>query len=190
MIQKLLVLGPIYGFVAFAIIAGQGSHGEKWRSLLERLLSWVPVLGGARRSLALARLSAALEGLISAGVSIVSAWELAAEACGSAAIRRVVAEFTPAVEAGVTPSEAISRYAEFPQFFANYYHSGEISGKLDESLRQLHQVYQDEGSRKMRQFVVGMGGLIFMGVMLLVAWNIISFWLGYFGKIGEITDPQ
>jgi type II secretory pathway component PulF len=58
--------------------------------LVERTLRWVPILGKARQDLALARLAAALEALLNAGVPIIGAWELAATASGSPALRRTV----------------------------------------------------------------------------------------------------
>ena len=55
------VLVPIYVLVGLLIFVLQSRHGETWRAMVEHLLGMVPVLGNARRSLALARLSAALE---------------------------------------------------------------------------------------------------------------------------------
>ena len=88
--QTLGVLIPLYAVVALMIFAAQSRHGETWRACFETLLHPIPVLGQARRYLALARLAAALEALLSAGVTIIEAWELAATASGSPALRRTV----------------------------------------------------------------------------------------------------
>src|SRR5258708_32212093 len=72
--ETLGVLLPLYGLVALMIYAAQGRHGETWRGLVERALAPIPVLGAGRRCLALARLAAALEALLSAGVTIIEAW--------------------------------------------------------------------------------------------------------------------
>src|ERR1051326_7953347 len=115
----LVLNGDVVGFVApkAAVVAGvgvvillgalacQGSRGETWRSSIERLLRWVPILGPARRHLALARLSAALEALIGAGVSIFDSWELAAAASGSPALRRAVHGWHDSLRSGQTPAE-------------------------------------------------------------------------------------
>ncbi len=111
---------------------GTTKPGErKWN----RSLRFIPVLGTARHYLALSRLAAALEALISAGVNIFEAWDLAAAASGSPALRRAVADWRPKITAGQMPSEAVRACRLFPEMFANFYASGEISGKLDESLR-------------------------------------------------------
>ena len=74
--QTLSVLLPIYAVVALLIYAMQSAHGEAWRAGVETVLHPVPVLGKGRRNLALARLAAALEALLSAGMNIVEAWDI------------------------------------------------------------------------------------------------------------------
>ena len=105
----------------------------------------------ARRAIPwrLSRLAAALEALLNAGVTIIQAWEMAATASGSPAILKAVLAWKPQVEAGQTPSEAVNASSQFPELFANLYHSGEISGQLDDSLRRLRDYYQEEGTRKL-----------------------------------------
>ena len=105
--QTIGVLVPLYVAVALMVFAAQSRHGEAWRGCFESLLHPIPVLGLARRSLALARLAAALEALLSAGVTIIEAWELAATASGSPALRRTVLGWRPQVNGGQTPAEAV-----------------------------------------------------------------------------------
>jgi type II secretory pathway component PulF len=186
--QKLCVLLPIYAIAWFAAYTMQSTHGEPWRAVMERLLARVPVLGKARRSLAIARLSLALEALLSAGVTVIEAWELAAAASGSPALRRVVARYTPELQAGRTPSDMVSSSPEFPSDFASLYYSGEISGTLDDALRRCHAMFEEEGSRKTKQFVFGLAGMLVGCVMLMAAWQIIRFYLGYFQQINDAIN--
>jgi type II secretory pathway component PulF len=39
----------------------------------------------------------------------------------------------PDVQAGQTPAEGVTASGVFPDLFDNQYHSGEVSGKLDET---------------------------------------------------------
>jgi len=181
--QTFGVLLPIYTAVFLLMLACQGQRGETWRSWLESVFHWVPVLGKARRALALARLSAALEALISAGVTIIEAWELAAAASGSPALRRAVLAWKPRVLAGETPAEEVSACPQFPELFANLYHTGEVSGQLDETLRRLQTYYQEEGTRKLHALAQWTPRIIYFAVMLMIAYRIIQFWTGYFQQI-------
>jgi type IV pilus assembly protein PilC len=179
-IRAALVLAPLYGIVVLTIYALQSRHGEQWRARLESLLRPVPLLGAARHCLALSRLSAALEALISAGVSIVDAWSLAATASGSPAFRRAVATWKPQLAAGRTPAELVRACPLFPETFANLYASGEVSGKLDETLRRLYAFYQEEGTLKLNLFATWMPRLAYLIVACIIGYKVIQFYTGYF----------
>ncbi len=179
------VLIPIYVGFFLMIKAMQSRRGAGWRSFMERVLSPVPVLGSARQSLALARLAAALEALLNAGVTIIQAWEMAATASGSPAILRTVNAWKPQVEAGQTPAEVVTASSQFPELFANLYHSGEISGQLDESLRRLRDYYQEEGSRKLHLFAQWVPRFIYFAIAGYVAFKVITFYTAYFREIGQ-----
>ncbi|HMJ91492.1 MAG TPA: type II secretion system F family protein [Candidatus Acidoferrum sp.] len=186
--QKILILAPLYGLALLLTYTLQSSHAEGWRSFVERILHAVPVLGKARRSLAIARLSVALEALLNAGVTIIEAWELAAAASGSPALRRVVANAKPHWINGQMPGETIASRPEFPSSFASLYQTGEISGQLDDALRRCHVLYQDEGSRKLKKFIFSLAGLLVGAVMLMIAFNIIKFYMGYFQQINDAIN--
>ena len=186
-LKAALTLSPVYLGAALLIYAFQSRHGQSWRSLMEKLLSFIPLLGKARYFLALSRLALALEALISAGVNIIPAWEIAANACGSTALRRAIIAWRSQMEAGTTPADAVGNCRLFPEMFANFYRSGEISGKLDEALRRLHRYYHDEGSRKLQAFAEWTPRAIYGIIACLIGYEIIQFYTGYFNQISAIT---
>ncbi len=177
---------PLYAVVFLVIYACQGRHGELWRSRMENILGRIPLLGTARQYLALARLATALESLLNAGVPIVTAWELASTASGSPALARTVQTWKEPLENGSTFSELISKSGRFPDLFANLYHTGEVSGTLDETLTRLHTLYQSEGLSRMKALSQWTPKLVYFGILFFVAWKIITFYTGYFHQIDEI----
>ncbi len=177
------VLVPIYALVALGIFAAQSNHGESWRAFMERLLDPVPVLGKARRDLALGRLAAALEALLGAGVTIIEAWELAVAASGSPALRKTVLAWRPLVDGGQTPAEALNASGKFPELFANQYATGEISGMLEETLRRLHGYYQDEGTRKLHAVAQWAPRAFYLCLVLIIAYKIVAFYTNHFGQM-------
>jgi type IV pilus assembly protein PilC len=179
------VLLPLYAIIGLLIYAAQGRHGESWRGFVETLLHRVPVLGAARRSLALARLASALEALLRAGVTIIEAWELAADACGSPALRHTVAGWLPLLRAGKTPAETLSDSGQFPELFAGQYTTGEISGQLDDTLHRLHTYYSEEGWRKLHAFAQWTPRAIYLIVALAIAYHVVQFWMGHFRDISN-----
>jgi len=187
-LPKIYVLGSFYTLLFVVGYLSHGQRGELWRSLLERLLRAVPVLGTARSNLALARLSITLESLLNAGVSIIEAWDLAADASGSPALRRIVFSWKPQVLAGQTPAEAVRESRAFPELFTNLYATGEITGQLDETLKRLYRHYREEGFRKLHAVAQWTPRFIYLGIILLVAYQVVSFWTGYFSQINQLAQ--
>jgi type II secretory pathway component PulF len=188
LVEKAVVFGALYGIGFSLIYACQGKRGEQWRSRVESLLHPVPLLGTARKYLALSRLASALEALIGAGVSIVKSWELAGAACGSPRLQREISGWKDQLESGATPADLVNQSTGFPQMFANLYRTAELSGKLDDALARLHAYFQEEGFRTLRFFTRLLNGTIYGLVVLLVAYNVIRFWLNYFGQISAATS--
>ncbi len=185
-LQTLGVLVPLYLLCGLMLFVTQSSHGEKWRAWIEAILRPIPVLGTARFYLSLARLCAALEALLSAGVLITQAWEMAATASGSPAVKRTVLGWRQSLESGNTPAELVSSSHRFPELFAGQYASGEISGKLEDTLRRLHEYYQEEGSRKLRAVAQWTPRLIYLLVAAMIGYRVVKFWLNYFNQISNI----
>lgn len=182
---KAMMLGPLYALVLLAVYLSQETRSQSWRTIWDGLLHSIPVLGSARRDLALARLSASLDALIRAGVPIIQAWRISGPASGSPRFNRSVQRMVPQMEAGRPPSEVLRQDHLFPDIFTNQYAAGELSGKLDENLNRLHQYYLEEGNRRMRRTVLVAGGLLYAGIVLMVVWRVLSFYIDYFRKIGE-----
>lgn len=185
MVRTLGVLLVLYTAVFLMIKAMQSRRSVGWRAFVERALRPVPVLGSARQSMALARLAGALEALLNAGVNIVQAWELAADASGSPALIRTVTDWKPKVENGQTPSEIINGSSEFPELFRNLYHTGEVSGQLDDTLKRVRDHYQDDGNRKFHLLSQWVPRFIYFGVAGFIAYKVIAFYTDYFNQIRQ-----
>jgi type II secretory pathway component PulF len=182
-IEKIIAFGLLYGIVFFLIFACQGHRGERWRSFIEHVTQAIPILRTAQKYLVISRLCAALEALVSSGVSIVKGWSLAAAASGSPHLKRTVEGWKVHLEGGSTPAELVGDSPYFPEMFVNLYHTGEISGKLDESLGRLHTYFREEGFLKLRTFTKVLNGVLYGLVAILVAYNVIRFWVNYFAAL-------
>lgn len=180
------VLLPLYALTALVIFLSQGTHGAPWRAIFERITRMIPLVGRGRKELALARLAAALEALINAGESILEAWPMAAAASGSPALQSEVVSWHPLLVVGKTPAEMLGTSPQFPEMFANLYHSGEISGSLDDSLRRLHRYYAEEGAGHLQMAARIGPGILYGLVAAYIAWRVISFYTGYFNQLNSV----
>lgn len=185
-LQKAAVLLPCYLLIGLAVFALQGSRGPHWRGLMERILNGIPLLGSARRDLALSRLASSLEALLSAGVPIIQAWGIAAEASGSQRLRNTIRRAIPKMETGVTPSETLRQSSAFPELFSSLYATGEVSGQLDATLRRLHNHYEEQGARKYQNLTAWTPKLLFLLVALAIGYQVITFYMGYFNQLNQL----
>ena len=53
-------------------------------------------------------------------------------------------------------------------------------------MRRLHRLYQDEGERQLQLGADWTPKLVYFGVVILVAWQVIRFWTGYFDQINQV----
>jgi type IV pilus assembly protein PilC len=185
--NKLEIFAPVYALSIFLIWSMQASRGRRWRNGLEHILNKIPMVYGARRDLALARLCAALEALINAGITIIEAWDIAAQASGSQRIERAVAEARPRLLAGETPAEVISAQRVYPELFTSSYRTGEVSGQLDETLRRLYRHYLESATTGFQRIATWTPKIIYFGGMIAIAYQIIKFYTGYFDQINQLT---
>ena len=65
--------------------------------------------------------------------------------------------------------------------------SGEVSGKLDETLKRLYAFYQEEGSRKLHAFAQWMPRLIYGIVAGVIAYKVITFYASYFQQVNDLS---
>jgi type IV pilus assembly protein PilC len=182
-LEKILVFGVLYGSVWFLAFACQGNRGEGWRAAVEAVFNLVPMLRTAVKYLAVARLSMALDALLRSGVPVIRSWELAAVSCGSPRLKSDVNRWTPELETGTTPAEMVAQIPYFPEMFTQLYQSGEISGKMDETLDRLHTYFEEEGFRRLQAFCRVLNFVLYFTMAIVAAIFIIRFYIGHFADM-------
>ena len=186
LLSKILILGPLYLTAGLIIYYSQSDRSEGIRRSLELVLNLIPVVGAARRNMALSRFCLALEALINAGVDTIHSFELAAAASGAFRIQNASRRFRDDLESGVPPSQMLAACGIFPPEFLQQFHTAELSGRIDETLVRMHKYFEEQGTRQSQMAVVLGGGIVFGIVILTIAWQVIQFWLGYFGQINQV----
>lgn len=184
--QTMGMLVPGWLLVFILAYLCQGQRGLFWRSGLERIFNPIPILGVARRRLALSRLVAALDALTNAGVGIQQAWELAAAASGSPRLEKEVRSWGPKLSAGLTPADILKGSRAFEEMFVNLYSAGELSGTLDDSLRRMQTYYQEDAARKLQRLAEWTPRIAYIGICIMLAIRIVGWWMSYYsGILGE-----
>ena len=188
LLSKLAIFIPLYAIGIGLLMLGTGRFGGQWKALFESILNGIPFLGEARRNVALARLAMTMEALLSAGINISEVWVLGSRCSGSPRLIRATAHLPQGIAAGRTPAEMWPAIRAIPTLFCNLYQTGEISGDLDNTLARLHVYYQEQATRQFEAIVDWTPRILYLAVVLYVAWNILSFYAGYFGAINDAMN--
>ena len=174
--QSLGTLAAIYGLLAGLQRMLRQPQRVVWRARVEGILRGVPVLGDALRTLALARLAAALEALLSAGLGMDEAWSTAGAASGSPALSAATARFAPQLARGASASTVLRTSEAFPQDFTYHYQAAEAAGRLDHSLRLLATRYEAAGFQSLRQFCRVLPQLLMVVLAVLIGFQLVKAW--------------
>ena len=153
---------------------------------LDRSVGLIPLIGGMRRDLALSRFTAAYDMQLEAGVNVLGALEASGRASASASYRAATARALHGVRSGETVYSALTATRAFPERLLRAFMIGEESGRLDQELRALSEEYRAGGLRKLEALSDWFPRLIFITVLIALAWKIVSFYMGYLNTVQEI----
>ena len=176
-----LVLVPLWVVGgAFLVAARAGTR------MALTVLDGLPFVGAFRRARALADLAFVLEALLVAGVRVDLAWLHAGIAAGSRRLEPVAIAAAEAVQRGQGVAPVLAGRREIPHLFAEYYRTGEATGRLDASLQAVQRHFADTAATQLKIASVAYPALLFALVALWIAVRIVLFYAGYFRQLDEI----
>lgn len=109
-----------------------------------KLLLNMPVIKGLVAKIALARFARTFASLMSAGVSVLDALEVTANAIGNKVIEKELKDAAKEVKNGKQLSEPLSRSKYFPAVVAQMLAIGEETGEIDTILIKVADFYEEE----------------------------------------------
>jgi type II secretory pathway component PulF len=182
-----LTLLVVYG-VGFLIWFGMKAllKSAGGSTVLDGILRRIPVLGGARRAMAMARFTKVYHTCLLAGLSMQETVETASEAAHSATIREAGKQLGQALKGGGPLGPTMMSCGAFPPAFARSYATAEEAGSLDKDLARWAAVYQEDAARGAKSAAAVVSKGVYFAVLLFVAWTIISTYSGYFETIEKI----
>lgn len=177
----LIVIGLIAGTMAFR----SWKETEKGRLAVDRAKLRVPLLGSVLHRFALAEFCRSLATLLSGGIPLVPAMELAVSSIGNVDIRRRVEPNIQMVREGKPFYQALENSAVFTDMTIDMVKVGEATGSLDEMLTSVADFLDDQIETRMQRILslIEPLMLVFMGIIIAVL--LISIYLPFFGMLGQ-----
>lgn len=162
--------------VALAYVGWRSS--EEGRERTDAIFLRIPVVGALRARHATARLARTLGTLLTGGVPLLSAIEIAQGTVGDAAVAADLQRSREAVRRGEAFSDSLARGRAFPYAFLRLVEVGEETGELDAVLERAAGLLEAELERRLERLVallepgmiVVFGGVVgFVALALLQA---------------------
>lgn len=147
-------------------------------------LNWM-VVGNVIKKIEVARFARTLGTLLQSGVSILSALNLVKEISQNLAVARSVGQVHDRLKEGKGISKTLQDLNVFPPLAVHMIHVGEETGKLDEMLIKVAEVYEENVQTTLNRFVSLLGPLIIVFMGGVVGFIVVSLLLAVF-SINEI----
>lgn len=156
-----------------------GMRSERFRLGWDSFRLNFPVVGKTARIAAMGRFGRALGALHASGVPLGDALRLAGEASGSAVISLKAQEAAPRIEAGASISETLAQTQVFSPMLIDMLRTGEQTGELDAMMTSVAQTCEAESKVRAKQSSTAFVILVYLAIMIYIAYMILSFYLGY-----------
>jgi len=132
------------GFVAFFVVFSQYKKTEAGRYQVDKFKLHMPVFGMLTKKVSLARFASTFAELTRAGVPVIKALDIVAAAADNAVLTKAVLDAKPRIESGSNISDSIGSSPEFPRLLVQMMSAGEKSGKMDDMLGRISDIYKEE----------------------------------------------
>lgn len=147
---------------------------EEGKLKVDQFLLTVPVFGELQKHVVLTEISRTLGLLVGAGVQIVEALNIVAEASSSAIFERDIREAAKQVERGMPVAQSIAQSGNFPPLMSQLISIGEETGKMDEVLSKIAHYFESESEEKLRRLTTAIEPLIIVLLGVGVAFLVVA----------------
>lgn len=142
----MLIIGA-FGSIYFIVMYLNTTEGKQ---NFDKFIINAPILGDVIQKVAVARMSRTMSTLLSSGINILEAIDIAARTAGNFVIENALKNCRDAVTVGKPFHVPLSRQKEIPQMVSQMVSIGEQSGNLDTMLAKVADFYEEEVENSIR----------------------------------------
>lgn len=173
-------------YVVLAVIIGtpialvQYYRTAEGRDVMDRILIKAPLLGDLIQKSSIARMTRTLSTLLSSGVSVVDALDIAAKTSGNAVIEEALYRSKDSVIAGRPLAAPLSKEPMIPDMVTQMISIGEKSGTMDQMLGKIADFYEDDVESAVKAVTSMIEPLLMVVLGGIIAFLVIAMYLPIF----------
>ncbi len=156
--------------------------------VVDRTLAKIPVLGRLRRGMVLARFAKVLSITLLAGRRVSDSLQSAVDASRSGEIRADCRTWVAGTEAGSALGPLLDAGRSLPVEMSHGLATAEIAGTLEVEASRWADYWQADVRLAAQRFAEWLPRFIYAAVVVVVAWRVLSFWIGYFGQVNSLLQ--
>ena len=154
---------------------------------IDRLLLRLPIVGDLLRKVAVARFSQNMAILLSSGVPILDGLAITARTAGNRVIEKAIMDSRVSISQGRTVAEPLRESKIFPPMVCQMVAVGENTGGLDNMLRKVAELYEDEVDDAVANLTALMEPMIMVVLGVILGGLVISMYLPIF-QLGSVVS--
>jgi type IV pilus assembly protein PilC len=164
MVKYWYIAATVVGFGLY--VFSKWSKTEVGSQLIEEFTFKLPIVGTLRKQIVLTEFTRTMGLMIGAGISILEALRIVADAVGSKLMGRRLLEAAEKVEKGQPLGSTLALMPEFPPIVPQMLAVGEQTGKVDEILEKMAVYFEGESETAVKALTTAIEPLIMvvMGV--------------------------
>ncbi|HJT22408.1 MAG TPA: type II secretion system inner membrane protein GspF [Nitrospira sp.] len=159
---------------------------ETGRTMADRLILKLPLIGDVARMVSISRLSSTLATMLSSGVQLLEAMDVSKRVMNNRILEHAVEEARQNIREGETIAEPLKRSGEFPSLVTHMIAVGERSGEMEEMLRRIGQIYDGEVDRVITRFTSLLEPVMILVMGVLVFFIVVAILLPIF-EMGQMV---
>ncbi|MEE8557445.1 MAG: type II secretion system inner membrane protein GspF [Myxococcota bacterium] len=161
-------------FLGVLVIGNRLVQTERGRLTWDRFRLRVPLVGRVLRHIVISRFSRTLATLLSGGLPIIHALDVAKSVANNAIIGRAVEQSRDAITRGASIAAPLRQSGEFPPMVTHMIAVGEASGELDQMLEKVAETYDELVENSLNRLTSLMGPILLILVAGVVVMIILS----------------
>ncbi len=155
---------------------------------IDRLISRIPLVGKARKNMAMARFAKVYHTCTLAGMSPAETLEIAGRASHGALLQGAASTLAQTAREGEMVGPRMIGTNTFPAAFARSYATAEESGSLDKDMARWAVFFQEEAETSARAVSATLPKVLYFLILAFVVWQILAFFSGYYGMLDDLGN--
>jgi len=176
----------IGGLIASFFLLKWWAKTPAGKSTIDTYILKAPILGDVMTKIAVGRFCSTMSTMMSSGVAILEALNICAASSGNTRIEEFVLNVRDEISKGSTFSEPLANGTLFPKMVISMVAVGESTGTLDETLRKVTDIYDQEVDNAIAAMMSMIEPLMIVVIGGIVGFIVIAMYLPIFSLAGTL----